>query len=242
MRKYIAEYILDILEQKSSEAIPANVMKELYQTVIRITKIKFPKNKRFSGKPVSINSEDKEFTFSIGGSYGNILVVQTTGNKIPNLDKLAKEMQKYFGSVYSSRGDYLNCQLYGQKPEKQELVNPKTLSKLPKFKLTGKETKNDLMPITRKMRDVMDSRKAKMKGTFQGDAGIKLKIVKRLGGFEKIVSYNDSYYLYDSMNLYQVKDVKEGEEFYQLYKLYMNVMRALEVSDWKHQDMSNPYG
>jgi len=235
-------YILNILEQKSAEAIPANVMKELYQTVIKITKIKFPKNKRFSGRPVSIDSEDKEFTFSIGGSYGNILVVQTNGNKIPNLDKLAKEMQKYFGSVYADRGDYLNCQLYGQQPEKQEIVNPKTLPKLPQFKITGKEDAKQATSLVHSIRDTLDSRKAKMKGTFQGDAGIKLKIVKRLGKFETMVSYNDNYYFYDNMSLYQVKDVKEGEEFFNLYKLYVNTMRALEVHDWKRQDMSNPYG
>lgn len=239
----ISKNIMMSIMETVGRDIPPNVKKELYELVMKITHINFPRNKRFSERPVEVESEDGQYKFSI--TMNMILVLQGE-RQIPNIDKLAKEMEKYFASVYSSRGDYLNCQQFGEKRMEQKVINPKSLDKLPKITVPERVDKKILMLIVNKIRDVLNSRKATVEGTINTSTDISFKIVKSFGSFEKIVKYKDDLYFHDGFNFYQIKNAEDGNELRNINNIYNKIMRALEVSSWKEHDfetfMSSPTG
>ena len=222
---------------KQYPLVPKKQLKKIFQDIQRMTGIEFP-NVRFDGRPKRVISKDKTCEFS----YLDGIVVLQADDKIPNLSKVEAYLKKLFGDVSTHGNRYINVREYGKEPEKDKLILPRSLKKLPNAKklvdsLKKAKTSDERGNIVRKAKDAVESRRVKV----QGKPG--LKILKTIGkgtSAGKLVVYDDKMLYADVFTLYQVADAKEAVSVFNILQIYNNVMRHLEVESWQHQDFSSP--
>lgn len=229
MSKKLKKIIREMIEEELQKSyFSAKDAIKIYQELEKALGVPLPKKrftKRDEGRRKAIEAGDLEIDFSFGQG---ILVIQSW-KKIPNINKVASMLRKYFGDVHVRPPGYINARDFGQEYEEYAKIElPKKPKKIISIPRKGIKTKKDALELVSKIRNVLKSREAK---TQQKNLSLSAKVIGGRGS-TKLVKIDDDLFVHDGFNFYYVMSTDEANKLMKLINTKDNIMRNLEVQSW----------
>ena len=149
---------------------------------------------------------------------------------------MAEKLEGYFGDVHV-RPNYINARGYGQEKTQASVSEPASMESLPEVTIPEPLNAQIVTEMFHRIKDATQARRVTVTG--KPDAKLLGRIGKTVPA--KIWAIGGQTYLED-VGLYWVRDYDEAQQLHKLMQIEMELGRALEVADWRHQDFSSPTG